>query len=151
MSMDAKIKWMEVVWGTGYSDSKYLPHRLWICSRKTGTSQWRNLTHKTQIKWSKVAAPVMKCDIMSHRLRWNQKNPVSLLWCSCPESNDEETCDKINLRRIPRISWPMIFKCQGFKSQEKTEGIFQIEGYLRDVSTKGALCIWVDLFFYKGH
>ena len=51
---------------------------------------------------------------MCHILRCNQKNPASLLCCSCPESNHEETSDK--LKDIPQINWPVIFKCQGLKN-----------------------------------
>lgn len=60
-------------------------------------------------------------------LRCNEKNPASHLYCSCPESNHEETSDKLELRDIPQINWPIIFKCQELKCQGNAEGLPQIE------------------------
>lgn len=94
------------------TDSKYLPHTLFIYGEKIEILQWKNLADNTWIKLSKLISPVIKHNnIMCHMLRCNRKHPVSLLCCSCPESNHEKTLHKLRFRNIPQMNWLIIFKC----------------------------------------
>lgn len=103
------------------------PHILYTYRGKIEILPRRSLADKIWIKWSKLTSPAIKRSSVMYRM-WgcNQKNPASLPCCSCPESNYEETSDK--LKDIPQINWPIIYKCQGFKSQGKTERLFWTEG-----------------------
>lgn len=103
------------------------PHLLYTYKGEIEILPWRSLADKIWIKWSKLTSPAIKrSSVMYCMWGCSPKNPASLPCCSCPESNYEETSDK--LKDIPQMNWPIIYKCQGFKSQGKTERLFWTAG-----------------------
>ena len=79
-------------------------------------------------------------------LRCNEKNPASLLYCSYPESNHEETLDKLKLRGIPHMDWPI--QVSGLLKVKETLKDYLKLKMTREMAHISVLCLSVWIFFF---